>query len=1029
MIKIVHISDFHLTKQHSADWIEYISEAFVQLMTDQNVDSDHIFVVCTGDLVDKGGADYDHNLGTAFNVFKTQVLDEIHRKCNISYDHIIIIPGNHDIDRNADNEYTNIGMRKKFADVGVDEINKVTTKLLDGDIRGAERLKPYKDFEIDLYKGYPNIEISYLGSSFRYTLDNKKIGFVGLNSVWNAFDDTDKEIGMFIGEPQYKRCLKYVNDCDTKILLLHHPLDWLKIEKNTIVQWCYRDFDMALLGHVHSGDTSLEVKLSGNIFIDIAPSSTSDIREACYCAFANGISIIDYDIDGRSIDCTYYIYSHKERSYVRNCNITSNGTFHFDIPKAYSADLQSIIDRALQYIKDTRIAQINNSIIAQKANVIPSLLDSFIMPPILKNGVNDDDQIDINLNTILKNKENQIFLGSHECGKTTLLYRLLIEYVEQYIHYGMVPIYINFNDIANREIETIIKEYIDCNSEQCKSLINNNKILLLVDNYVPSIENKIQTKRLYNFIHDNNIPIIATSEYDFRGTLPSIFEKSPIAAEYYYIEPLKSSQIKELMIRWSPKDEFLQRNTKIDKMVSSFGAYSLPCTAMSVSLYLWSTENAEREPVNHAVLLDIYIEIILEKLQKDNIYRNSFDYRNKTMLLACIAKKMCLDNTFELSYSEYIKCIEEYFEIVGFTNYQADKLGEYFISQKIFNRQCNTIRFAHSCFYYFYLANRMMDDKEFKDFILSESEYYKYSRVIDYYTGLKRNDSETLKIIHERFDKMFEPVMPIYDEINIDDCFTHIVNNRPEFIPKVKDYDITVIKRDKPTEEIIEKKLHEYSDKRLKQISDEIIKSERVTPALLIILMSNVLRNSEGVEDLDLKKNVYGSIVRNSLVWTILVKDNLARYANTHNGKLPDIYIGVKNVEAFLRYMPYILQDSINLELGSNKLNLVFKDKINKDNNTSVSDVERFFSVGMYWDNHGDEYMKYIKNLIKCVKNNCVQDYLLSKLLFVYNHQTKKDSKEANDYIDLISDLKIKNEKLPKRWKDSIMKQLKSFSK
>ena len=124
---------------------------------------------------------------------------------------------------------------------------------------------------------------------------------------------------------------------------------------------------------------------------------------------------------------------------------------------------------------------------------------------------------------------------------------------------------------------------------------------------------------------------------------------------------------------------------------------------MSVSLFLWSTEHSDRKPINNAVLLDIYIEIILEKLNQDNIYRGSFDFTNKLQLLANIAQEMLVvsEENYSLLYSDYIKVIETYLAKVGF-DYETDKIADYFIRRKLFTKyQGNRIKFSQSCFFHF----------------------------------------------------------------------------------------------------------------------------------------------------------------------------------------------------------------------------------------------------------------------------------------------------------------------------------------
>lgn len=1030
MIRIIHLSDFHLNPQHLSDWNEYICDALSALINREKEELERTFIVCTGDLLDKGGCHYN-NINDAFNLFKSQVLDAIVNHTGITLDHFIIIPGNHDIERDADKKFENSGLRVEFQSKGAIEINKYAKQYIDtSDRQGARRIVKYKEFESQLYSAFPNIMPSFLGSTFKYTINGETIGFAGFNSVWNAYDDDDNKDGLVIGEPQYNKCINDLNDCRIKIALMHHPLDWMKYEKDTIGKWLYKDFNLLLIGHVHDGDTSMETKLAGSLFTNIAPSCTSDIRES-KGTFANGVSIIDYDYDNRIIDCSYYIYSLKDKSYILNTSLAENGKCHFVIPNPSSSNLQDITDNALSYIRTTILPLIDSNIIPQKANVIKSLKDAFVMPPIKKHGVLEEDTLQIDLNYILKNKANQAFFCPHESGKTILLYRILLEFVENYNQHNLIPIYIDFEDMGNKDIETIIKNFTDLNSKQVKELLSAQQIILLIDNYNPTVDNTYKTQRLYNWIKDNNTRIIVSVKNDLIATPPISFIQgnNQIAFEWFYIEHLKSSHVKELMMKWSPEDELFDRNSKLEKMVTKFSSYSLPCTAMSVSLYLWSTESAGREPINQAVLLDIYIEIILEKLNKENVYRNTFDYENKTMLLARIAKEMSEQERYEVDYSDYLKCIETYLKDVGFTSFQADRLGNYFIAQKVFVRTGNIVKFAHSCFYHFFIAKRMLNDEGFKKHVLESEFYYKYHRAIDYYTGLRRNDEDTLQLIHTRFVDFFKPVEPIYDEINIDECFTNIIKNRPAYVPVATAVNVEKVKALKPTQEKVEQQLNNYCDDRLSKISDDFSKFQRISPDQLIIMMSNILRNSEGVENVGLKQEVYNSIIKNILVWAIIIKDGLASYANTHDGKLPIQFESIRNVEAYFRFMPLIMQLNLNTELGTSKLNSIFKAKIVNDRKSTASDVEKFMSVAMYWDNHGEEYDKEIKSLIRNIGRNSVQDYLLVKLLNYFNNHTKKGSDEERLYINLISDLRIKNDKLPKRLKDKIIKLLVSEKK
>lgn len=61
---------------------------------------------------------------------------------------------------------------------------------------------------------------------------------------------------------------------------------------------------------------------------------------------------------------------------------------------------------------------------------------------------------------------------------------------------------------------------------------------------------------------------------------------------------------------------------------------------------------------------------------------------------------------------------------------------------------------------------------------------------------------------------------------------------------------------------------------------------------------------------------------------------------------------------------------------------------------------------------------------MKSTKTTPVQNYLLFKLTEYLYKRSKADSSNEQLYLDLISDLKIRSQKLPKRLKERIMKDL-----
>lgn len=1029
MIRIFHISDFHLNNNLLSDWKDFLKKNFINYVNENKTDNS--FIVCSGDMIDKGGKDFG---GTAkgLQVFLEEVIQPIIDATGISLDRFILAPGNHDIDRDADEDYVRDGVRNKIRNGGVDKINEYTKKLLNEKGSPSNRVKDYYNFVEGLYKDFDNIQNYYLGTVYKYNVGGAEVAFASFNTAWNCCDDDDKDWGLAIGESQYLACQNSISENAIKIAVMHHPLDWLKYENRSIQAWMRTDYPLLLMGHVHEGDTYLSMTPMGSQIFNLSPSFTNDIRKPSL-TYRNGFTAIDYDISGGKADFSYLVYNHKFRKYVLNGDYVENGVFTAKLTDGDSKIVSQLVLRCIGTIKDKYVPEINQSIIPQKAKAIDSLDAAFVMPPLKKNG--DLDKTDgYNLSSILNCPNSVLLLGQHESGKTVLLNKILTEFVANESTFGLVPVYYDFTEQSNRDIETIIKNYLECNSKEAETLIEEGKIILLVDNYTPTIENKERSKKLYRFITDNLVRIIATANHEVIDSIPEyIVRNNEIAFEYYFIHQFSSVHIKELITKWTPDIQRNERNKKIESLVARFCSFSLPCTAMQVSLYLWSTENSQRDPVNPSVLLDIYMEIILERMSLEDIYVNTFDYDNKASLLAYLAKsihdemKLKPDVPYILSHGRYIIKVEEYVKKVGFKGIDPDKLAQYFIDRKIFILREGNIEFAHACFYYFFLAKRMIKDDDFKNYVLSKEEYYKYDRVIEYYSGLVRSNKSLLDFLYKEVEDVFSTVSSIHDNVDIDSHFTYIREGQKTYTPIIVKVQPDKVVENKPTEDEADKRMLAIADKKLSKISDKFTQPDKISPASLIIMLSRALRNLDGVEDTALKQKVYNSIIKNSVILTAIVKDQLADYANNHNGSLPQVYGKVKNVGLFFRMMPFAMQLTLGEILATRKLVNFFEAKLNQDYKNGASDVEKYLSLGMMWDSTGLDNKKAMSKFISKIGRNSSQDYVLLKLLYNFNMKVALGSEEEDEYIELLASLRgkqkiisiLEKEKFKKKMKDS----------
>jgi hypothetical protein len=427
--------------------------------------------------------------------------------------------------------------------------------------------------------------------------------------------------------------------------------------------------------------------------------------------------------------------------------------------------------------------------------------------------------------------------------------------------------------------------------------------------------------------------------------------------------------------------------------------------------------------------MEIYIELILEKLNKENIYRNNFDFTNKVQLISMVAEKIIKnkDNIDYLQFTDFHNTINEYLKKkVGFT-FDVNVVIDYLFDRKIFvkNNQ-NEVKFSHICFRHFFVAKRMQDNPEFKQYILDEERYFDYPKEIDYYTGLVRSDKETFNLIYERFKKVFDPMEFILSSVNPDEYFNVVLKRENEQLePIARNIEIARIKDSRPSDNLIEKQY----DEQLNRISDykkEVKGNKKIDFDRIMLIMTNALRNSEGIEDLELKSEAYNDIIKHNITYSILYTQVVIRYVIEFNKLPPSIPPNI-SLEHILKNMPYHIQHSLNTHLGTQKLSSIILDKIKNDSvgkSSTKTEIERFLSIALYADIQGEEFDVYLRKLVKSTKTIPVQNYLLFKLTEYLHKRSKAGSTNELLYLDLISDLKIRCQKLPKQVKERIMKDL-----
>ncbi len=1026
MIRIIHISDFHLEKEE----LTFPKKTLVNALSQdiKNFITDNTLLFFTGDLIDKGGVKFSSK-ANVFHHFEKNFIDEILTQNSTLSGNFFCVPGNHDVFREDIDEYSEAGIKEKLKDSSELQIfiqkNRKSSKHLD-------RLQEYKKWEGEFYKKYNTAEISNFECTFNLNIEGLKVGITCFNSAWLCKDDNDKG-NILLGKEQIENSLSRINDCQVKLALIHHPIEFFSdYDRESIKPLLFKHYDILFTGHVHELESSYNQDLIGDIFISISNSTIGDNPKER--KFVNGYSIIDFYPNDKIV-AQYRKYVEQHACFVPNTDIgTIDGIKTFKLP---SNKNQNSIERGFQIVGEIEskyVEKLNEDIIMSSiyTNTNCSINNLFVEPNLLNNPQDTLDEKDTKRYTIekiLSSNENYLIYGLKESGKTILLDKLFIDALSKFYQLNKIPVFFKFSELKKKEIKTIIKEFTSISSMEFDEFLKQTKVILLIDDLSFNDKNTIILKKLKDFADKyNNTQIIATSTLISETTIPTTYldHNEKFQFNLVFIQNLNSSQIRSLVTKWfNGKDIDLQES--MQKLLKSFGDFGLPKTPLSVTLFLWIFEKQEKRPINNSVLVEIFIENLLEKTNIDNIYSDTFDFANKKRLLSFAAKFMKNNGDGDLSYSiDYIDMLQYFKNYLSsrFTG-QPNKILDDFISRGIFIYEDeNLIRFKSAFFFHYFLALQFDYDLDFRTEVLTGENYLNYVDEIIYYTGLKRDDQKflifTQEKLHMAFSSYNESIVENYQKLDL-----ILESNKQKTIAfRLDDKKIEIKPNDEQLDQIYDDSLSVIPSQTTIAKKDESNLETNKNLDKILKLAACVLKNSEDVDDFEIKKAAYSNILTSSFSFLMQYRDALLWYYSEHK-KQPDFFPKNINFEIFVKILPLIHQVVLFNWLGSQKLRPVILDKIKKDKQTlNISDLEKYVSVFVYADIRGSDYPEIIKSFVENSKLNYIKDLSFLKILSYYHLRKNGDDLDLF-YLKLMANIRQGLGYLDKRNKSKFMHKLK----
>jgi predicted MPP superfamily phosphohydrolase len=316
----LHLSDWH---QKGSDFgRKVVREALIKDIRDRQRIAPELatvdFVVFSGDLAYSGAA-------AEYEAAQKQLLDPVLEAAGVGPDRLVIVPGNHDLDREYMWEMAPKDLRTPL------NSEALVQKWL-ADERLEKPLEPFKAYRNFVSK-YTGLTTPDYAAVFRFDVRGTKVGVLGLNSAWmtGRNKNIDGEVNDYgftlIGEPQVHDALKQIAEDNLRIAVMHHPFEWTSpFDRNRTEGRLRRGCHFILCGHVHDAQVQVVDGTSGDAVM-IPAGASWDRRVANDPRYINAYNWVHLDLDANEGRVYLRQWGDKRDEWIEDTHTYPEGKF------------------------------------------------------------------------------------------------------------------------------------------------------------------------------------------------------------------------------------------------------------------------------------------------------------------------------------------------------------------------------------------------------------------------------------------------------------------------------------------------------------------------------------------------------------------------------------------------------------------------------------------------------------------------------------------------------------------------------
>ncbi len=946
MIHFIHLSDLHYRNNWEEDQGVVLQEFFKDLKKQIDLTpNDDYYLIMSGDFVLAGDEGELYN--KVHNLFDLELTN-----LKIPKSNRFCVPGNHDVERKLiENKFVNhdsVVKRKmnerEFNDYVSEEENIF-----------QEKFHNYFSFTSKFSKPLNKSNEFFTGVGYKV---NNEISIYCLNTAIcssGGYKDINDKGFLGIDTRNLHKWLA-TNDSKFKILVMHHPLEWL-------IEWAQEElkiilkksFNLCLFGHVHSQDYHYKIIKDSTLIECSAPPLFTNKKDDL------GYSIFSFSEQG-IVDLTYRQWSKRSSNFLTGVNFsnTDNGKVIFN--KIEAAKMPLIMDETLSML-DRDLSEALESFAGQPI--------VWVDPVVTKsNDVKDfnHEENRVPIEALLITTDSIIIKSPPQFGLTCLS-KYLIKTAWQLNN--DIWLYLDSNIVGPHNLDSKIQKELkkrNCELKDVKCII--------LDSWKNSEKEKFTLlKKLSDLAKDIKIILMQTID-DINFLKPEDEEYIERDFEILYLLALPRGHIRKVVAQYNMKKHIGDEDCVISKVISDLEVLNIHRTPMNCLTILKVSEKFyDENPVNRTKMLERILIMLFERPEIPT-YKSRPDVTDCEYVLGFFCESLIKSKIYTFSRDDFSKKIS-LFSKEKLITIEDDLVFDILYENNIIVKRDSVFAFRSTYWLYYFAAQRMHHEDSFAEYMFKDKNYLAFPEIIEFYTGIDRRRENALKILTDDLTAICDIV---YQKVGIEDGMNpyKMVKWQPtnESLQRMQNFvGENVMKSSLPVAV-----KDEYADKRYDQTkpynqSVNTIFEEYSLHSLLFSIKSasRALRNSDFVNP-ELKKRTLSEIMRSweqvskvlIALTPILADQGEAAFEGQHfflSGNFGDSR--EEKIHSILNVIPNNVVNFFKNELFSNKIgSLLYNQIVNEQNELKKLELILLliFERPKNWKN---EVQRYISGLSK----------------------------------------------------------------